>query len=294
MKSTIRQHDRRRAGTERFRAGAAVLAGTLLLALAACGGAADDDGAPTAEPPAATATASPADDGAPSTIEELNAALAPAQLAAGSVRTELTFGGGAAELAGLAGMAITADTILTPEGATAAMHLMADVDGEALDMLLVDDIFYVNLGEAAGGMFMSLTRDEVAAEADLAGLLEQFDRPNTGAVQEFAADAVTSFEHTTGDGTDIFTVGIDPSKLSANAIATMGMDPSSAATIEEMTIETVVSQADGLPQTSTIRATMQGETLEVVSTFSQWGNVPAMTAPPADLVIPYAEATDTA
>ena len=282
---------RRRAGTRRTRAGAVALAGALALALAACGGDTGDDvGTDTPPPPAASPTeeASPTADGAASNIEELNALLAPRQAEAGSVRVELTFAGAAAELAGLAGTTMTSDGFFTAEGTT-AMRVTGSMLGQEMDLRLVDEVFYIGLGEAGGGMFMSLTREEMAADPDFAGLLEQFDAPATGAIQQFATDAVTSFEHTVADGNDVYTIGIDPSTLTDETLSTMSLDPAMAGLIEEMTVVTVVSQADGLPKSTTVQFTIEGETLEVVTSFSQWGQVPPVEAPAADLVVPYAE-----
>lgn len=286
----------------RTRTKALVAAGALGLTLTACGGADDasvaatageSEGAAPASPEATEAVEEPA---VAADILELTAWMQEAQLEQGSAHVEAGFSGSGAELAGLSGTNQVIDFRFGETLKETAMSMSMSLMGTSMDMIMVDGWFYMDMSEATGGevAYVGTAIEDLAGDPSVGGTLGMAESMDYVAQAELIADAVTAFEHTgveAVDGQELqsYTVTIDPAALPAGA-GPAGVDASSADVISEMEAVYRVD-ADGLLYSGETRLVAEGEELIMTMQYSDWGEPVDITAPPADQVTDWNEAT---
>lgn len=252
--------------TNRFRTRFAVaaLALTAGLALAACSG--DDE--PTGDPSASAsdgATAAPAGDEL--TRQDFTSTVAAAMAEAGSVHVELDFGA--------AGATGEGDIEIGSGAADSALEVT--VNGNPV--VLVDGIFYINLGQISGGQFLQVdpaaggqfasSFGNLLEQANPASQLQLFDTALTDFAVEGAGPEVD------GVATTAYVLTLDPTTvLTPEQIALAGDD------VPDSVEVTILLGGDDLPR----RVTTSVAGAEVVIDYSAWGEPVEISAPPADQV----------
>lgn len=267
-------------------------AGVLALGLTGCGATADGSG----EAADTTALASPSPS-AEAPVELTQASfveeLAAAQSEAATVHMTMTYSGAGAESAGLAGSPLEADVdISDPENPAMAMQM--DMEGEVTDMVLADGDFYMSMGESTSGKFLSLAE---AGESDnpMGALFKAMGDVMQGSLQDMdpAAQlegmngAITAFEKTgseTVDGveTDVYTILVDPTKMSGPQVDNLPEDA-----LAELGDMEMVYNVDGDNLARKLVLTMGADAEELVmsSTFTGWGEPVNVAAPTGDQLI---------
>ena len=219
--------------------------------------------------------------------------LTEAQTEAATVHMTMTYGGAAAEAAGLAGAPMEADVDVTdPENP--AMSMRMDLGGETFDMVLVDGDLYMNMGEMTSGKFVSLS-DALGTDNPMAAVFETLgDMPQTNlqgmdpATQlEGMKDAITSFERSgteTVDGTetDVYTMSMDPQKMTGPQVD--GLPDEVLSQMGEMEMVYYVGE-DSLPHKMDMTMTIEGQEMVMSSSFSRWGEPLEIVAPAGDELI---------
>lgn len=252
--------------TNRFRTrvAAAAVALTATLALAACSG--DDE--PAQEPSASTsddATAAPTGDEL--TRQDFTATVAAAMAEAGSVHVELDFGTVGATGEGDIQIGSSADD----------SALDVTVNGNAV--VLVDGIFYVNLGQVSGGQYLQVdpgaggqfasSFGSLLEQANPASQLQLFD----SALTDFRVDGAGA--EVDGVATTAYVLTLDPATvLTPEQLALAGDD------VPDSVEVTILLGGDDLPR----RVTTSVAGAEIEIDYSSWGEPVEISAPPADQV----------
>ena len=266
---------------------AALAAGTLAAALSACSG-----GEPAAQAEATDASVAEAGAEPAENLEELTTIIEAAQKTATSAHMEMTYGGEAAETAGMTGSTTTADFSIgeSKKPADMTMQMSMSMMDMEFDMRMVDGIMYMNMGELSQGKFIEMPLEELKKEPGLASTLESMESWDVAAQADEMKDAVTSFEHTgseTVDGVDVevYTMTVDPAKLKDGAA---GVDAEMAKQVGEMTVVYKIDP-EGLPLEADIAMDVQGKEMTMDTSFSKWGEPVTVEAPPKNEVVPYSE-----
>lgn len=258
---------------------------TLAATLGACG-----SGEPAAGPQ--ETDAAPAEVAPAASIDELTSIIEAAQHEATSAHMEMTYGGDAAEAAGMTGATTVADFEIgesdDPEDMT--MQMSMSLMGMDFDMRMVDGTMYMNMGEMSQDKFIAMPLDELAKDPNFSSTLDSMKSMDVAGQAEEMKEAVTSFEHTsteTIDGVevDVYTMTIDPTKLEDGAA---GVDAATADQVGEMTVVYKIDP-EGLPREADVAMEMQGQELTMETTFSEWGEPVTVDVPAEDEVVPYSE-----
>ncbi|GHH66012.1 hypothetical protein [Promicromonospora soli] len=266
-------------------------AGLLTLGLSGCGTQPDGSGSTPwqAAPEQAAPEQAPVELTEASFVKELT----EAQTEAATVHMTMTYGGAAAEAAGLAGAPMEADVDVTdPENP--AMSMRMDLDGETFDMVLVDGDLYMNMGEMTAGKFVSLS-EATGTDNPMAEMFESLGDMTEASVQDMdpaaqlegMKDAITSFERSgteTVDGTetDVYTMSVDPQKMTGPQVD--GLPDEALSQMGEMEMVYYVGK-DSLPHKMDITMTMEGQEMVMSGSFSGWGEPLEIVAPAGDELI---------
>jgi hypothetical protein len=267
-----------------------------VLALSACGGTEtpEDTIEPAAETSAEEAAASepaeaePAESAHAADIVELSEQMLAAQQGISTVRMETTMSGEALEDAGTGEMTQTADVIFADSLEDMRMSMTMDMMGNSIEMILVDSVMYMGMGELTGGGFVSIDLGDAANEPQLASALALTENADPAGQLGAVSDAVQTFEHTgteqvDGQEVDVYEVSVDPAKVS-DPVA-ISVDEESLAAMGDTPIEFVYRvDEQGLPVS--IDMVMEADGQEVVATtaYSDWGADLTIEAPPADQI----------
>ncbi|GGM37303.1 hypothetical protein ACFQBY_17585 [Promicromonospora citrea] len=267
-------------------------AGVLAIGLAGCSTGGEGDAAPAAETSAAASPA-PVELTQASFVSDLTAA----QNEARTVHLSMTHSGPAAEESGLTEEGLEADIDMTdPENPAMAMQM--EMDGELADIVFAGGDLYMNLGEVTTGKYLSLAE---AAESDnpmaemFAGIGDMLDGTlqdmDPAAQLDGMEDAITSFEKTgteTVDGveTDVYTILVDPTKVTGPQVEDLPQD-----VLEQMGEMEVVYKIDGdnLPRAVEMTMNIEGKELVTSGSFTDWGQVTEIAAPSGDELITFDE-----
>jgi hypothetical protein len=262
-------------------------AGVLTLGLGAC---ATQSGGSGGTPwQAASSEEAPAELTQASFVE----AVSEAQSEAATVHLTMTYGGAAAEAAGLAGAPMEADVdVADPENP--AMSMRMDLDGETADMVLVDGDFFMNLGEMTSGKFLSLS-EAAGSDNPMAAMFESLGDMTEASVQDMdpaaqlegMKDAITSFERSgteTVDGTetDVYTMSVDPQKMTGPQVDSLPDEVLSQ--MGEMEMVYYVGK-DSLPHKMDMTMTIEGQEMVMSGSFTGWGEPLEIVAPAGDELI---------
>ncbi|WP_253867621.1 hypothetical protein [Promicromonospora umidemergens] len=273
-------------------------AGLLAVGLAGCGAAADDT-APAAVPDAASETTEPgtaeSKPAEPKTTEAKTAEMTQAtfvervggaQESATTMHIESSYSGALAEAAGLAGATIPMDVDASdPE--SPRMSTSMDVQDKGLSMIVVDDTYYISVGEATDGKYVKATEKELMSDPAMSSLQSMSEVPNPRAQLEGFKDGIVSFEASgtdTVNGTevDLYTLVLDPAKVTGPQVEQL--DPEMVDAMGEMTAVYALDKSDR-PARVAVTMTVDGQELISTAEFSRWGEDLAIEAPPADQIV---------
>ncbi|WP_229051910.1 hypothetical protein [Aeromicrobium sp. Leaf350] len=244
-------------------AAAAALVLTAGLALTACSG--DDDA--SGEPSASSSDASDEPAGDPLAQDEFVSTVAAAMLEAGSVHVDLDLG--------TSGTSGEGDVVVGADAASTS--LAVSVNGN--EIILVDNVYYVNLGQFSGGMFLQVDPESGGTFGETFGGL--LDQANPATQLRLFESALTGFE--VGDASD----EVDGVKTTPYVLT---LDPTKVLTPEQLSLAggdlpasvevTMLLGPDDLPRRVT--TTIAGA--EVAIDYTAWGEPVDIAAPPADQV----------
>ncbi len=227
----------------------------------------------------------------PTSIAEIDARIAPALAAAGSVTINTYYGEpGMSPLDLGRAPGTRAEVIYGPDGSTAAMNLTVIEDGLTTQSVVVGDTVYVYNTDEAPGMWVSVTRDEMERHPEVAALQTLIDDVDPFHGAEVLDAAVTSFRHTAHDGVDVFTATLDPARLDSSAAGTPLLEDEEAGRVDSITCEITLSQEDSRPVEVVTTVTVDGATAEITTNYLHWGEVLPIEEPfPMD-VVSYSDA----
>jgi hypothetical protein len=265
----------------------AALAPAVVMALALGACASLEPSTPSEGSEAAETAAAPA-----SNIAELVEQMSASE--ASSAHVEITYSGKLAKTSGLDASTTTADIAYGGSVQESTMHMSMAVMGMDVDMILVDGIMYLGMGELSDDKYFSISLEEMAKDPSMSAMLDTLDSIDAAAYGEMVADAVTSFEHTgteqvAGVDADVYTMTVDPTKIDG---AALGFDEAMVDPmldeVGEMTVVYTIGP-DGLPLKTDNIMKVDGQKLITESTFSAWGEPVDVEAPPKADVVPYSE-----
>lgn len=215
------------------------------------------------------------------TAHDLDARMRAASQTAGSGRLVMTMSG--------EGLDMTSQSEFVLDGQTIAMHQAIDMAGETIEIVIVDGLVYMNMGEASGGLFVVL---DPATDGDLLGgsldaLTGQVD---PGAMFAGSEDLLVSFEPD-GDPIELdgvqaqpYVAVIDTAKAleTSSALLPAGVDSAevAAAMPAELTYHLWLGVDDDLLRKLTFDA--MGISTEAL--YTGWGSDIQISAPPVDQV----------
>ncbi len=238
-----------------------------VLGLTGCG----DDAATKSPASSEQQAETPAADSGALTQENFAERIGAAQLAAGSVHNEMTM------TAGGQATTMSADLQLAEDPSQLKMSMSMSAPS-AIDMILVDSVLYMNMGEMTQNKFVATDLNSPEA-AQFSSMLSQ---SNPQQQMEIFADALTDFsvsdETVEIDGVETYEYNLTLD--TAALLSAQGLSTESAELPETMTYVMNVG-TDDLPRR--IVMDLNGTTAE--SNFTQWGEAVTIEAPAADQII---------
>lgn len=200
-----------------------------------------------------------------------------AQLEAGSTHVEMTIGSQGQSIEASGDLEIGDDPTDTAMTMTMTMPGMGE-----MDMRLVDQVLYMNMGQMTQDKFAKIdlsdpsnpagkSFEDMVGQMDPSKSLQNFE----GAIKSVETDGET--EEIDGVETQPHTVVIDTTKVAEDA---GGLGGGAASLPDEISYTFWVGTADNLPRKMTMD--VAGAAIEM--TFSKWGEDVDVEAPPADQI----------
>ena len=264
------------------------VAGLLTAALAGCGSTGDEAASSGGETGTTPGTG---EQGASSALTQATFVerVGAAQESVTTMHMEASYSGALAETLGLSGMTTPVDVDMSdPEAPRMAMSM--DVDGMKLSMILVDQTYYMSMGELTEGKYVKSSEEELMGDSMMGSFQSMTGSVDPKAQLDGYKDAIVSFEASGSDviaGTDVdlYTLVLDPAKVTGPQAAQL--DPELMAELGELGEMTVVYALDDTDRAHRAEVTMTLDGQELVSTseFSRWGEDLGIEAPPADQIL---------
>jgi len=275
----------------RLGASAAALA---LLLVAGCGSDEGTESTPGGEDTTASDTTEPTQDdptesettedeeseeteGAPAPEGELDAdtlvpAITDAMLEAGTARVEASIDAGGEQLR-IEGVQQVGETL-----ADNAMQLTLTGGGLDGELILIDKILYLDLGQVTQGKFVRLDLDDPQTAGMFGQLLQSTDTASAvealqGAVQDLEVVGPADVD---GDSTTQYRLSVDTEKV----LSAQGLPPSVSATLPKSLSYDLYVDDDQLLRRLVVE--VAGTSSEI--TTSEWGEPVEVTAPPASQI----------
>jgi hypothetical protein len=268
-------------------------AGLLTASLVGCGSTADDTydlydpddprtGSEAAEQQATPGAEKSSAEVTQATFVEL---VGASQESATTMHMETTYSGAAAEAAGITGVTMPIDLDLSdPESPRMAMSMNAE--GMELSMIVVDETYYLSMGELTEGKYIKASLEEMMDDPMMGSFQSMSGSADPKAQLEGFRDAIVSFEASgsdTVDGTDVdlYTLVLDPAKVTGPQIEQL--DPKMVEALGEMTVVYALDETDR-PLRVEVTMMIDGKALVSTSEFSRWGEDLDIEAPSADQI----------
>ncbi|ONI85980.1 hypothetical protein ALI144C_12855 [Actinosynnema sp. ALI-1.44] len=200
-------------------------------------------------------------------------------------------------LGAAAGGAIKGDGAFSAEGASPSMQMTMDMGSAKMEMVLIDKTLYMKAPGGMGGTssakpWMKITpggSDPLSKQ--MGPMLDKIDDSfdiDKQLDQIKSAGTIDKQEKTTLDGEEVthYKITIDTAKMAQSAEDQTTKDSAkqlSSAGVKSFPMEWWIN-SDNLPVKITSKITAQGQSVDLVATYKDWGKPVDIKAPPASQV----------
>lgn len=249
----------------------ALLATLALLFVSACGGGSDSDDSSGSDDNVGEAK------DVELTKDNFAEEISKAQLDAGSAHMKIDMDA--------AGQAITmdGDFVVAEDPADVALSMSMDAAGQSMDMRMVDQVIYINMGELSQNKFAKIDTTDTSNPVG-EQMNQMMEQSNPAAQVEAINEAMTDFEDT-GETEDIDGVEATKYVITTDAkkvLESQGQDASQMAGIPDTIEYSMWVGEDHLPRRMEMDLAVSGQETSTTIEMTKWGEDVKIEAPSDD------------